>query len=55
MINIDCVKVFNLIQAWNELTYQVRHSVKYHHVLDDLWYEVGAQVKIEVRHKVWLD
>jgi|LakMenEpi03Aug12_release.lakeMendotaPanAssembly.Ray.scaffolds.fasta_scaffold3777904_1 hypothetical protein len=55
MVNTDCVKVFNLIQAWDELTtYQVRYSVKYH-VLHNLWYEVGAGVKIEVRHKVWFD
>lgn len=54
MINTDCLKVFNLIQAWNELTYQVKYSLKYD-VLNNLWYEIGAQVKIEVRHKVWDD
>ena len=52
MINIDCVKVFDMKQVWDELTFQVNDPEE-KHVLSDVWYQVRDRVWLEVRHKVW--
>ena len=52
MINIDCVKVFDMKQVWDELIYQVSYP-EANHVLSDVWYQVRHQVWIQVRHKAW--
>jgi hypothetical protein len=52
MINIDCVKVFNLKQTFDELSNEVRHAEE-KHVLTDVWYQVRDRMWIQIRHKVW--
>ena len=47
MINTDCVKVFDMKQVWDELTYQVIYPVR-DQVRIQLWNELRSKVHFQV-------
>ena len=47
MINTDCVKVFDMKQVWDELTYQVSYPVR-DQVRIQLWNELRSKVHFQV-------